>query len=105
MIPCAAIRSSERMRKESCTATCITSPASKFSQQLPISLNQHFGVVFQDADPTGNAMLNEMKRTLFSVVFQDADPTGNAMLNEMKRTLFSALTPEQARLVKTQLEG
>src|SRR5262249_53886785 len=41
----------------------------------------------------------------FGVVFQDADPTGNAMLNEMKRTLFGAQTPEQARLVKTQLEG
>ncbi len=41
----------------------------------------------------------------FSVVFQDADPTGNAMLNDMKKTLFSALTPAQARLVKTQLEG
>lgn len=41
----------------------------------------------------------------FGVVFQDADPTGNAMLNEMKRTLFGAQTPEEARLVKTQLEG
>lgn len=41
----------------------------------------------------------------FGVVFQDADPTGNAPLNEMKRTLFSATTPEEARLVKTQLEG
>ncbi len=51
-------------------------------KQLPVSLYQRFGVVFQDADPTGNAILNEMKRTL-----------------------FSALTPEQARLVKTQLEG
>ena len=51
-------------------------------KQLPISLYQHFGVVFQDAVPADNAMLNEMKRTL-----------------------FSALTPEQARLVKTQLEG
>jgi hypothetical protein len=41
----------------------------------------------------------------FGVVFQDADPAGNAMLNEMKRTLFGAQTPEEARLVKTQLEG
>lgn len=41
----------------------------------------------------------------FSVVFQDADPAGNAMINEMKRTLFAAQTPEGARLVKTQLEG
>jgi hypothetical protein len=41
----------------------------------------------------------------FSVVFQDADPAGNAMINEMKQTLFGAQTPEGARLVKTQLEG
>jgi hypothetical protein len=41
----------------------------------------------------------------FSVVFQDADPAGNAMVNEMRRTLFGAQTPESARLVKTQLEG
>jgi hypothetical protein len=41
----------------------------------------------------------------FSVVFQDADPAGNAMVNEMRQTLFGAQTPESARLVKTQLEG
>lgn len=41
----------------------------------------------------------------FSVVFQDADPAGNAQINEMKQTLFGAQTPEGARLVKTQLEG
>ena len=41
----------------------------------------------------------------FSVVFQDADPAGNALLNEMKQTLFGAQTPEGARLAKTQLEG
>lgn len=41
----------------------------------------------------------------FSVVFQDADPAGNALINEMKQTLFGAQTPEGARLVKTQLEG
>jgi hypothetical protein len=41
----------------------------------------------------------------FKVVFQDADPAGNALLNEMKRTLFSAQSPDQARLAKTQLEG
>ena len=41
----------------------------------------------------------------FSVVFQDADPVGNAIINEMKQTLFGAQTPEGARLVKTQLEG
>lgn len=41
----------------------------------------------------------------FSVIFQDADPAGNALINEMKQTLFGAQTPEGARLVKTQLEG
>ncbi|MCC7377418.1 MAG: hypothetical protein IT581_22345 [Verrucomicrobiales bacterium] len=41
----------------------------------------------------------------FSIVFQDADPAGNAALNEMKRTLYGAQTPEQAKLVKTQLDG
>jgi hypothetical protein len=41
----------------------------------------------------------------FGVTFQDADPAGNALLNDMKKTLFSAESPEQARLVKTQLEG
>ncbi|HWX21833.1 MAG TPA: FHA domain-containing protein [Candidatus Binatia bacterium] len=41
----------------------------------------------------------------FSVVFQDADPVGNAVVNQMKQTLFGAQTPEGARLVKTQLEG
>jgi hypothetical protein len=41
----------------------------------------------------------------FSVVFQDADPVGNAIINEMKQTLFGAQTPEGALLIKTQLEG
>jgi hypothetical protein len=41
----------------------------------------------------------------FAVVFQDADPAGNALINEMKQTLFGAESPEGARLVKTQLEG
>jgi|GEM_PF-71396 len=41
----------------------------------------------------------------YNIVFQDADPAGNAPLNEMKKTLFSARSPEEARLAKTQLEG
>ena len=41
----------------------------------------------------------------FDVAFHDADPTGNAPLNDMKRALFSAQSPLEARLVKTQLEG
>ncbi|HEY3863835.1 MAG TPA: hypothetical protein VGO59_18315 [Verrucomicrobiae bacterium] len=41
----------------------------------------------------------------FGVVIQDADPAGNALLNEMRQTLFGAQSPEGARLAKTQLEG
>jgi hypothetical protein len=53
-------------------------------------------------------LIKTLPATLFShydVIFQDADPTGNAPLNEMKKTLFSARTPDEARLAKTQLEG
>jgi len=41
----------------------------------------------------------------FEIVFQDADPAGNAPLNDMKKKLFSAQSPEHARLAKTELEG
>ncbi|MEC8905612.1 MAG: FHA domain-containing protein, partial [Verrucomicrobiota bacterium] len=41
----------------------------------------------------------------FGVVFRDADPAGNAPINEMKSHLFSAQTSSQAYLTKTQLEG
>ncbi|MFT5857055.1 MAG: hypothetical protein ACI8XO_004313, partial [Verrucomicrobiales bacterium] len=41
----------------------------------------------------------------FDIVFRDADPSGNAPLNEMKSQLFSAQSPAQAYLAKTQLEG
>jgi len=41
----------------------------------------------------------------FNVIMQDADPTGNSPLNDMKKVLFSAQTPAQAKLAKTQLEG
>ncbi len=34
-------------------------------KMLPMSLYDNFSVVFQDADPAGNALLNEMKQTLF----------------------------------------
>jgi hypothetical protein len=55
-----------------------------------------------------SVLLNVLPAKLFehfSVVFQDADPAGNAILNQMKQTLFGAKTPEGARLIKTQLEG
>ena len=41
----------------------------------------------------------------FGVVFRDADPAGNAPINEMKSHLFSAQNSSQAYLTKTQLEG
>jgi len=50
-------------------------------------------------------MLPDSLDSAFSVVFQDTDPLANALLNEMKGTLFGAETPAGARLAKTQLEG
>ena len=41
----------------------------------------------------------------FGLSFRDDDPTGNLMLNQMRNRLFSALTPEDAILSKTALEG
>ena len=41
----------------------------------------------------------------FLVVFQDSDPTGNAPVNDMRKTLFAAQTPAQAKLAKTQMTG
>jgi len=41
----------------------------------------------------------------FGVVFRDADPSENVLLNQMKTQLFSAATPEEAALAKTELEG
>ena len=55
-----------------------------------------------------SVLLKELPDRLFNdfgVVFQDADPTGNAIINQMKQILFGAKAPEDARLVKTQLEG
>jgi len=41
----------------------------------------------------------------FGVVFRDADPSENVILNQMKTQLFTASTPEEAVLAKTELEG
>lgn len=41
----------------------------------------------------------------FGIVFQDSDPTGNAPVNDMRKTLFGAITPAQAKLAKTVFEG
>lgn len=41
----------------------------------------------------------------FRIVMQDADPTGNAALNELRKSLFAAATPEQIRVNKTVMEG
>jgi DNA-directed RNA polymerase subunit RPC12/RpoP len=41
----------------------------------------------------------------FQTVMQDADPTGNAALNELRKNLFAASTPEQIKVEKTKMEG
>ena len=41
----------------------------------------------------------------FGVTMQDADPTGNAPLNEMRKSLFSAQSSEQIKVEKTKMEG
>ena len=41
----------------------------------------------------------------FGIVFRDADPSANVILNQMKTQLFSASTPQDAFLAKTELEG
>ena len=55
---------------------------SVLSKMLPGALFQHFGVTMQDADPTGNAALNDMRKSL-----------------------FAADSPEKVKVVKTQMEG
>jgi len=55
------------------------------------------------------AVLSKMlPGTLFSqfqIVMQDADPTGNAELNAIRRSVFEAATPEQVKVVKTQMHS
>ncbi|MEI7910931.1 MAG: hypothetical protein WCK77_14945 [Verrucomicrobiota bacterium] len=41
----------------------------------------------------------------FGVTFRDADPSENAVLNDMRNHLFSAGTPQDAYLAKTNLDG
>ena len=41
----------------------------------------------------------------FKVSFRDADPAANVILNQMKTQLFSAMSPQDAFLAKTELEG
>lgn len=41
----------------------------------------------------------------FGVGFTDMNPEGNVILNDMVNTLFSRSTPEEAQLLKTDLEG
>jgi DNA-directed RNA polymerase subunit RPC12/RpoP len=46
--------------------------------------------------------------TLFrdlGIIFQDSDPTGNAPVNDMRKSLFGAQIPAQAKLAKTVFEG
>ena len=41
----------------------------------------------------------------FGITMQDADPTGNAALNDMRSSLFGAGVPEKINVVKTVMEG
>jgi hypothetical protein len=53
-------------------------------------------------------LIQQLKRTLFEkfdLTFSDQDPEYNVELNEAINRLFSANTPEQGRIVKTQLTG
>jgi hypothetical protein len=50
-------------------------------------------------------VLPEVLYRHFGIVFKDADPTGNRHLNAMKNRLFSGATPDQVRLEKTQAQG
>jgi hypothetical protein len=50
-------------------------------------------------------VMQEVAFKHFGVTFRDADPSENAVLNDMRNHLFSAGTPEEAYLAKTELEG
>ena len=41
----------------------------------------------------------------FKTSMLDADPTGNAALNDLRKSLFGSSTPEQVRVNKTVMEG
>jgi hypothetical protein len=50
-------------------------------------------------------MLQNILFREFGVVFRDADPAGNAVLNQMVTRLFSQASPQDAFIAKTDLEG
>ena len=55
-----------------------------------------------------SALINSLQHSLFQnygMVLKDADPAGNAPLNDMKNCLFGGGSIEQAALLKTQLDG
>jgi len=54
---------------------------------------------------TLSKLLPELLFREMGVVFQDANPAGNAKINSLKNTLFGAKKPEEAVLAKTELEG
>lgn len=54
------------------------------------------------------ALLQQLEQSLpreYGLTFRDADPTCNAIINDMRKRLFSASSPEEAYLTKTDLEG
>lgn len=49
-----------------------------------------------------------LKKTLikhYNTAFVDADPTSNIMLTTMRDALFGSVTPEEAKVIKTDFEG
>lgn len=53
-------------------------------------------------------LIRMLQRTLFQrfgITFRDEDPQANAILSDMKNKLFQGITPREAALLKTQLEG
>lgn len=49
--------------------------------------------------------LGDVLYSNFKLRLRDADPSGNAILNEMQNSILSAIKPEDAILAKTKLEG
>ena len=55
-----------------------------------------------------SVLIRTLQKTLFKnfgVTLRDADPAGNAILNQMISRLFSQATPQDAYIAKTDLEG
>ena len=94
---------------------CIDMACPHCRRKLPpgfVGMPQHIFSIVGDQSAGKSYFLSVLMKVLpnalsrhFQVNFQDADPEGNAILNDMKNALFAARKPEDARLLKTQLDG